>query len=105
MIDNFTYLLLALSSLRHILGDKLEDSPVQEQVRTENEVEKVISEWVAKFINIQNDKWEIKQKQTGAGSIVPGSFQQRKQTVGVRENTSAAINKIGTDLNKLQLNS
>ena len=32
--------------------------------------------------------------------ICTGSFQQRKQTVGVRENTSAAINKIGTDLNK-----
>ena len=41
------------------------------------------------------------QKQSGAASgFVKGSFQQRKQTVGVRENTSAAINKIGTDLNK-----
>ena len=48
---------------------------------------------------------EIKQKQIAIksgsqGSSGEGSFQKRTQTIGVRENTSAAINKIGKVLNK-----
>ena len=100
VLENFTWRSWPLSSLRHILGDRLDNSPPQQHSRTKNQVESIIQDWVDKFIDIQNGRWEIKQKQKGVGISIPGTFEKRKQTVGVRENTSAAINKIGKDLKK-----
>ena len=94
VLENFTWRSWPLSSLRHILGEKPVDSQTGQEVRTKNEVERVIQDWIKKFIDIQNGRWEIRQKEDGV------KISGRTQTVGRSENTSAAINKIGKDLKK-----
>tara|TARA_B100000212_G_scaffold36051_1_gene23374 strand:+ start:528 stop:4916 length:4389 start_codon:yes stop_codon:yes gene_type:complete len=94
VLENFTWRSWPLSSLLHILGDKPINATLPQHVRTENQVENVIQEWVNKFIDVQNGRWEVKQKEDGV------KISGRTQTVGRSENTSAAIKKIGNDLNK-----